>query len=234
MKIFHHLSIFYGYASVIVCFFNPIFNQNWAKYIVSIPLFYPCSVSSRRPYKSYYFIRHFGLIFVYKTIVLKRTCTVCGTAARYANTLWITPMSRCMSTRITINTLRPEQHVAYIFKCILWNEKYAILIQILLKFANGPIHHDDVIQWKHFPRYWPFVRGIHRSSVNSPNKGQWRRALMLSFICAWINGWVNNREAGDLRRHRTHYDVTLMWYSNIGSCNILAPNRRQAVIWTDV
>ena len=32
--------------------------------------------------------------------------------------------------------------------------------------------HDDVIKWKHFPRYWPFVRGIHRSPVNSPNKGQ--------------------------------------------------------------
>ena len=27
-------------------------------------------------------------------------------------------------------------------------------------------------------------------------------------ICAWINGWVNNREAGDLRRHRAHYDIT--------------------------
>ena len=32
--------------------------------------------------------------------------------------------------------------------------------------------HDDVIKWKHFPRYWPFVRGIHRSPVNSPHKGQ--------------------------------------------------------------
>ena len=52
--------------------------------------------------------------------------------------------------------------------------------------------HDDVIKWKHFPRYWPFVRGIHRSSVNSPHKGQWRGALMFSLICAWINGWVNN------------------------------------------
>ena len=39
-----------------------------------------------------------------------------------------------------------------------------------------------------------------------PTKGQWRGALMFSFICAWINGWVNNREAGDLRRHLTHYD----------------------------
>ena len=57
--------------------------------------------------------------------------------------------------------------------------------------------HDDVIKWKHFPRYWPFVRGIHRSPVNSPHKGQWRGALMFTLICARINGWVNNREAGD-------------------------------------
>ena len=70
--------------------------------------------------------------------------------------------------------------------------------------------HDDVIKWKHFPRNWPFVRGIHRSPVNSPHKGQWRRALMFSLICVWINGGVNNREAGDLRRYRAHYDVTVM------------------------
>ena len=36
------------------------------------------------------------------------------------------------------------------------------------------MHHDDVIKWKHFRRYWPFVWGIHRSPVNSPHKGQWR------------------------------------------------------------
>ena len=41
------------------------------------------------------------------------------------------------------------------------------------------LEHDDVIKWKHFPRYWPFVRGIHRSPVNSPHKGQWCGALML-------------------------------------------------------
>ena len=71
--------------------------------------------------------------------------------------------------------------------------------------------HDDVIKWKNSPRYWPFVRGIHRSPVNSPHKGQWRGALMFSLICAWINSWVNNRDAGDLRRHRPHYDVILRW-----------------------
>ena len=70
--------------------------------------------------------------------------------------------------------------------------------------------HDDVIKWTHFPRYWPFVRGIPRSPANSPHKGQWRRALMFSLICARINGWVNNGEVGNLRPYRAHYDVTVM------------------------
>ena len=70
--------------------------------------------------------------------------------------------------------------------------------------------HDDIMKLKHFPRYWPFVRGIHRSPGNSPHKGQWRRAFIYFLICAWINGKVNNREAGDLRRYRDHYDVTVV------------------------
>ena len=52
--------------------------------------------------------------------------------------------------------------------------------------------------------------GIHRSPVNSPHKGHWRGAVMFSLICTWTNGWVNNRDAGDLRRHRAHYDVIVM------------------------
>ena len=74
------------------------------------------------------------------------------------------------------------------------------------------VSHDDVIKWKHFPHYWPFVRGIHRSPVNSPHKGQWRGVLMFSLICAWANCWANHRDAGDLRRHLTHYDVTVLSY----------------------
>ena len=70
--------------------------------------------------------------------------------------------------------------------------------------------HYDVIKWKNLPRHWPFVRGIHRSPMSSPLKGQWRGAVMLSLICVWINGWVNNGEAGDLRRYRAHYEVTAM------------------------
>ena len=51
---------------------------------------------------------------------------------------------------------------------------------------------------------------IHRSTVSSPHKDQWRGALMFSFICVWINSWVNNCEAGDLRRYRAHDDVIVM------------------------
>ena len=44
-------------------------------------------------------------------------------------------------------------------------------------------------------------------------KQQWRGALMFSLICAWINVWVNNHEAGDLKRHGAHYDVIAMiWW----------------------
>ena len=54
--------------------------------------------------------------------------------------------------------------------------------------------------------------GNSPSPVNSPHKGQWRGALMFSLIRAWIHGWVNTCEAGDLRRHRGHYDVNVMFY----------------------
>ena len=76
--------------------------------------------------------------------------------------------------------------------------------------VSRPLGYDDVIKWKHFPRYWPFVRGNHRSPVNSPHKGQWRGALMFTLICTRINGWVYNCEAGDLRRNFAHYDVIVM------------------------
>ena len=62
-------------------------------------------------------------------------------------------------------------------------------------------HHDDIIKWKHFPHYWPLVRGIHQSLVDSPHKGQWRRALIL-------NGCTNNGDPGDLRHQYAHDDVT--------------------------
>ena len=54
------------------------------------------------------------------------------------------------------------------------------------------------------------MRGIHRSPVNSPHKCQWRGALMFSLIYASTNSWANNGDAGDLRRHHSHYNVIVM------------------------
>ena len=88
-------------------------------------------------------------------------------------------------------------------------------------FINKNVH-EDVIKWIRFPRYWPFVRGIHRSPVNSPHKGQWRGTLVFSLICARINCWVNNLEACDLRHHRAHYDVIVV-YLMVSSQHINCP-----------
>ena len=78
----------------------------------------------------------------------------------------------------------------------------------LTRYGNS-----HVIKWIHLPRYWPFVWGIHRFPMKSPHKGQWRGILMFSLICTGIIGWVINAEAGDLRRHRAHYDVIVMKYA---------------------
>ena len=71
----------------------------------------------------------------------------------------------------------------------------------------------------------PFVRGIHRSPVNSPHKGQWRGALVFSLICAWISDWVNTGESADLRRHHAHYHVTVMKQNDPCGLACLSVNR---------
>ena len=88
--------------------------------------------------------------------------------------------------------------------------EHIVLINILRTWWRYQI-------WKHFLGYWPFVRGTHRSPMDSPHKGQWRRALMCSLICAWTNAWTNNWDAGDLRRHRAHYVVTVMFPAKLPS-----------------
>ena len=68
--------------------------------------------------------------------------------------------------------------------------------------------------WRHqmetFSALLALCAGNSPVPMNSPHKGQWRGALMFSLICVWINTWVNNGKAGDLRRYRVYYDVTVM------------------------
>ena len=102
-----------------------------------------------------------------------------------------------------------------VYKCICSQK---LILETSLR--NPPLHIVCLLQQSiqnrmtssngFFLRYWPFVRGIHRWPVNSPHKGQWRWTLMFPLICAWTNGWANSREAVDLGRHRTHYDVTVL------------------------
>ena len=78
--------------------------------------------------------------------------------------------------------------------------------------------------WRHqmetFSTLLALLRGIHRSPVDSPHKSQWRGALMVSLVCAWTNYWANNRHASDLRRHCTHYDVTVLKTTTLASQEI--------------
>ena len=110
-----------------------------------------------------------------------------------ANDPWPTPNDTCHS--IVMNGKR--------YSCP-W--KIYIILHIDSFFIGK---HDDVIKWKHCPRNWPFVRGIHRSPVNSPNKGQSRGALMFVFYLrlnkrlskqSW--GWWFETLSRPLWRHR--------------------------------
>ena len=111
-----------------------------------------------------------------------------------------------LGTNFSFGTPTLEPQIWYKFNQYQSGKKWVDNVQ-WLRFTFRPwwCH-----QMEHFPRYWPFVWGIYRSPVNSPDRGQWRGALVFCLVYARTNSWVNNREAGDLRRHRTHNDVGVM------------------------
>ena len=79
----------------------------------------------------------------------------------------------------------------------------------LLILHKGSPSHDDVVKWKHFLRYWPLCGELTGDRWIPLTKA--RDAEVWCFLwSAWINDWVNYHEAGDLRRHRGHYDVIVM------------------------
>ena len=88
-------------------------------------------------------------------------------------------------------------------------ETFILYNQMLLISWRCKVYHNYVIKWKHFPRYWPIVRGIHQSRWN-PRARPVTRSFDVFFYLRLNNGWVNNRETGDLRRHRAHYDVIVI------------------------
>ena len=131
--------------------------------------------------------------------MLSYVCTTC----EYSVIFSITAGNSYISFYVAVSRLSRGDWSSYVPLALLWLS-YVLHINICV--------HDDVIKWKHFPRYWPFLWVIHRSPETSQHKGHWRGALMFSLICACINGWVNNREAGDLRRSHAYYNVIVTVY----------------------
>ena len=139
-----------------------------------------------------------------------------GTVLRSFDNFVLLAWKTWLTSSPFVGVLRRFNAQVIVMKCISW---WRFIHHVQMTSWTS---HDDVIKWKHFPRYWPFVRGIHRSPVNSPHKGQWRGALMFSLISTRLNGWVNNDEAGDLRWYRAHYDVTVMLDKIIRSRDVSA------------
>ena len=107
--------------------------------------------------------------------------------------------------------------ICVLFKMNHFSAKYTRYHIIIIELSSGVLTwywvssdiHDDVIKWKHFPRYWPFGREIHRSPVNSPHKGQWRGVLMFSLMC--LNERLSKQSRGWwFEKLSSHYDVTVM------------------------
>ena len=90
------------------------------------------------------------------------------------------------------------------------------MITPMSKCKEITLWHDGMVasRWRHqmvkFSALLAICAGNSPVPGEFPHKGQWRGALMFSLICARINGWVNNGEAGDFRRLRVHYDVIVM------------------------
>ena len=120
-------------------------------------------------------------------------------------------------THHAIMTSLLRQNDVIITSCVQWHMTNGLYY--LVECGLWPFGSLWSRWWRHqmetFSALLALCAGNSSVPVKSPHKGQWRGALMFSLICVWINGWVNNREAGDLRRHLGHYDVIVMDLNNI-------------------
>ena len=118
------------------------------------------------------------------------------------------------------------------FKC-LWSSCYIHNVNRFIPGFGDQCNHDDVIKWKIFRVTGHLCGQLTGHRWIPRTKGQWRGALMFSLIFAWINGWVNNREAGDLRRFRAHYDVTVMLPYDVDRVTFMNKNSNKLPIYVE-
>ena len=103
-----------------------------------------------------------------------------------------------------------------------WRIYFRLMRKILKTRRDKTTLHICVIMMtssnRNILRVTALYAGIHRSPVHSPHKGQRHGALVFPLICAWINGWANNREAGDLRCRRVPNDVIVIISDKVPFC----------------
>ena len=97
-------------------------------------------------------------------------------------------------------------------------QKYAVntknVAKVLLVVFKVSFTGTKRVSWRHqMDTFSASLAICKRPPVDSPHNDQWRGVLMFSLICAWTNRWANNRDAGDFRCHRVHYDVTVTDYT---------------------
>ena len=122
------------------------------------------------------------------------------------------------------NVSKPSYHVCNTVMWIRWSSGRP-------NCTTGPFGSISVSPWwRHQMETFSALLAIFAGNSPVP-EGQWRGALMFSLIWVWINGWVNNREAGDLRRHRAHCDVIVMLCCNI---NLSRPRQNHRHFQDDI
>ena len=95
------------------------------------------------------------------------------------------------------------------------------LVKLVLKSAHGRFMSNYAQWWRHQMETFSPLLGI--CAGNSPVPGKFpaqkpvTRNFDFFFICARMNCWINNRESGDLRRHRAHHNVIVMTTKNYGT-----------------
>ena len=129
-------------------------------------------------------------------------------------TTWVMPDIDLKLIHVIGAALNLTQSQSYDFKTFVHTWVFLIWSRLVIRI------HDNVIKWKHLPRYlcegnspvtggFPSQRPVTRSfDVFLILFYWWHRFSFL--ICAWTNGWANNQDDGDLRRHCAYYDITVM------------------------
>ena len=113
----------------------------------------------------------------------------------------------CYIIPSSMHSFTPWNYLVSIFN---WSDRQSSTLHWcnLAPLSIGMKTRNSISWWRHQMETFSALLAI--CAGNSPHKGQWSGALMFSLICVRINDWVNNGEAGDLIRHRAHYDVIVM------------------------